>query len=99
MTISITSVEKRLVWMIRDLVIQNCFDHRTAGNPGFDDPTPVFSGFIGKHAEAIALLNEYGLVTDFTDNGGRVVAGTILNLVDTAKVLKTGPFKDEDARV
>ena len=90
-----TPAEKRLLWMIRDLVAQGCTDERF-GEISFDGPTPVFSQFIGKYAEAIALLAEYGLVTGLTDNGGRVVSGELLSLAATAEVLKTGPFRPTD---
>ena len=90
-----TPTEKRLLWLIRDLVIQSCADFPKGSRLGYDDPTPVFSGFIGVHAEAIALLAEYGLVTDLTDNGGRVVGGKVLPVGESAKVLKTGQFDEE----
>ena len=89
-----TPAEKRLLWLVRDLVLQSCTDFpkdALHAHP-FDDPIPLFSGFIAVHAEAIALLAEYGLVADLTDNGGRVVGGIMLNLIDSAQVLKTGPF-------
>lgn len=92
-----TATEKRLLWLVRDLVAQGCVDSK-ADDFSWDGPIPVFSHFIGKYAEAIALLAEYGLVTDLTDNGGRVVEGKLLSLVDTAKVLQTGifnPIKEE----
>lgn len=87
-----TPAEKQFLWMIRDLVIQGCSDWPKDARPGFDDPTPVFSQFVGKYAEAIALLADYGLVTDLADNGGRVVSGKLLSLTDMAKVLQTGIF-------
>ncbi len=90
-----TSTEKRLLWLIRDLVLQSCTDIPKDSHLGYDDPTPVFSGFIGVHAEAIALLADYGLVSDLTDNGGRVVGGNILPVGESAKVLKTGPWNDD----
>jgi hypothetical protein len=90
-----TATEKRLLWLVRDLVAQGC----TEGNPAsWDGEIFVFSQFIGKYAEAMALLAEYGLVTDLTDNGGRVVGGKLLSLVDTAEILQTGifdPIKEE----
>ena len=86
-----TPAEKRLLWMIRDLVAQSCTDERF-GEIAFDGPIPVFSQFVGKYAEAIALLAEYALVTDLTDNGGRVVSGKLLSMIDTAKMLQTGIF-------
>jgi hypothetical protein len=89
-----TPTEKRLLWVIRGLVIQSCTDVPKGSSLGYDDPTPVFSGFIGVHAEAIALLAEYGLVSDLSDNGGRVVSGNILPVGESAKVLKTGPFDE-----
>lgn len=91
-----TATEKHLLWLVRDLVAQSCADDALS----WDGPIPVFSQFIGKYAEAIALLAEYGLVTDLTDNGGRVVGGKLLSLMDTAKVLQTGifnPIKEEAA--
>jgi hypothetical protein len=87
-----TDTEKRLLWLVRDLVEQGCTDKRFGEVLDFDGPVPVFSQFIGKYAEAIALLAEYGLVTDLTDNGGRVVSGNLLPLVKTAEVLQTGVF-------
>ena len=87
-----TPTEKRLLWLVRDLVIQGCSSWPKGARPKYDDPIPVFSGFIGVHAEAIALLAEYGLVTDLTDNGGRVVGGKLLPVAETAQVLKTGVF-------
>lgn len=87
-----TPTEKQFLWMIRDLVLQGCTDERFGEVLTFDGPTPIFSQFIGKYAEATALLAEYGLVTDLTDNGGRVVSGKMLSLVETAKVLQTGVF-------
>lgn len=87
-----TPTEKRLLWLVRDLVLQSCSNWPKGYTPAYDDPTPVFSGFIGVHAEAIALLAEYGLVSDLTDNGGRVVGGNILPVGETAQVLKTGIF-------
>ena len=93
--IASTPTERRLLWLVRDLVLQSCTDYpKDAPTPAYDDPTPVFSGFIAVHAEAIALLAEYGLVTDLTDNGGRVVAGKILPVGESAEVLKTGPFAE-----
>lgn len=89
-----TPIEKRLLWLIRDLVIQSCSDWPRNSKPAYGDPIPVFSGFIGVHAEAIALLAEYGLVTDVSDNGGRVVSGKILPVGESAQVLKTGLFKE-----
>lgn len=89
-----TPTEKRLLWLIRYLVLQSCSDWPKDSKPAYDDPTPVFSGFVGVHAEAIALLAEYGVVTDLTDNGGRVVGGTLLPPSETAAVLKTGPFDE-----
>jgi len=90
-----TPAEKRLLWLVRDLVVQNCWDRKAEDlSTAWDGPIPVFSQFIGKYAEAIALLGEYGLVTDLVDNGGRVVGGSLLSLLDTAEVLKTGPFRD-----
>jgi hypothetical protein len=86
-----TDTEKRLLWLVRDLVAQDCVD-RTADDFSCDDPIPVFSQFIGKYAEAIALLAEYGLVTDLTNNGDRVVSGKLLSLMKTAEVLQTGIF-------
>ena len=91
---AITPTEKRLLWLVRDLVLQSCTDFPKGAvhiHP-FDDSTPVFSGFIAVHAEAIALLAEYGLAVKVTDNGGRVVGGMMLNMVDSAQVLRTGPF-------
>ena len=90
-----TPAEKRLLWLIRDLVIQSC-DDTSEADWTFDGPRSVFSGFIGVHAEAIALLAEYGLVLDLTDNGGRVVGGKLLGCMATAEVLKTGPFRPKD---
>jgi hypothetical protein len=87
-----TPIERRLLWLVRDLVLQSCTDYPKDARPDYDKPTPVFSGFIAVHAEAIALLAEYGLVTDLTDNGGRVVGGNVLTLEESAAVLKTGPF-------
>lgn len=87
-----TDIEKRLLWMVRDLVAQDCIDERFGEVLDFDGPAPVFSQFIGKYAEAIALLAEYGLVTDLTDNGGRVVSGKLLSLMKTAEVLQTGVY-------
>lgn len=94
-----TPAEKRLLWLVRDLVAQGCTD--TSKPVEFDGPIPVFSEFIGVYAEAIALLAEYALVTDLTDNGGRVVSANLLPVGETAQVLKTGPFrpKDEPLRV
>jgi hypothetical protein len=87
-----TSVEKRLLWLVRDLVQQSnsVFDESQT----FDGPIPVFSQFIGVYAEAIALLAEYGLVTDLTDNGGRAVGGKLLSVGESAAVLKTDPWDD-----
>ena len=93
---SATPTEKRFLWLIRDLVIQSCSDWPKDAKPAYDDPTPVFSGFIGVHAEAIALLAEYGLVIDLTDNGGRVVGGTMLSVGESARILRTGPFREKD---
>jgi hypothetical protein len=97
---AITPTEKCLLWLVRDLVLQSCtdFPKDALHTHPFDDSTPVFSGFIAVHAEAIALLAEYGLVANVTDNGGRVVGGTMLNLVDSAQVLKTGPFAPKDEK-
>ena len=91
-----TVAEKRLLWLIRDLVAQSCADYKKNPIPAYDDPIPVFSGFIGIHAEAITLLAEYGLVMDLTDNGGRVVSGKLLPMGGAAKVLKTGPFRPKE---
>ena len=87
-----TDTEKRLLWMVRDLVAQSCPDRMKDDSTAWDGPISVFSQFVGRYAEAIALLAEYGLVTDLMDNGGRVVGGKLLSLVDTAKVLQTGIF-------
>ena len=81
--------------MVRDLVAQNCGDYKQVVE--FDGPVPVFSGFIAKHAEAIALLGEYGMVTELTDNGGRVVSAKLLPMGETAEVLKTGLFRPKEA--
>jgi hypothetical protein len=89
-----TAAERRLLWLIRDLVSQHCFDMPKDRKLAYGDPVPVFSQFIAINATAIALLNEYGLVTDFTDNEGRVVGGTLLTQEQTAQVLKTGPFAE-----
>ena len=89
-----TPTERRLLWLVRDLVLQSCTDCPKGSHLAYEDPTPVFSGFIGIYAEAIALLAEYGLVTDLTDNGGRVVSGTVLPVGESAQVLKTGPFRE-----
>jgi hypothetical protein len=86
-----TPAEKQFLWMIRDLVAQGCIDWQNDEGP-WDGPIPVFSQFVARYAEAIALLAEYGLVTDLTDNGGRVVSGKLLSLIDTAKTLQTGVF-------
>ena len=77
------------------VVLQGCSDWPKGTQPMYDDPTPVFSGFIAVYAEAIALLAEYGLVADLTDNGGRVVSGTLLPVGESAKVLKTGPWAEK----
>lgn len=82
--------------MVRDLVAQSCPDRMKNDSTAWDGPVPVFSQFIGKYSEAIALLAEYGLVTDLADNGGRVVGGNLLSLAETARVLKTGPFKPKE---
>ena len=90
-----TPTERRLLWLVRDLVIQSCTSYpKGSPAPAYDDPTPVFSGFIAVYAEAIALLAEYGLVTGLTDNGGRVVGGNVLTPEESAQVLKTGPFAE-----
>jgi len=91
-----TVAEKRLLWLIRDLVAQSCADYKKSATPAYDDPIHVFSGFIGIRAEAIALLAEYGLVKDLADNGGRVVRGKLLPVGEAAKVLKTGPFRPKE---
>ena len=98
-SVSNTPAEKQFLWMIRDLVAQGCCDRAKDDSISWDGPIPVFSQFVGKYAEAIALLADYGLVTDLTDNGGRVVSGKLLSLVDTAKVLQTGIFnpREEEA--
>ncbi len=93
--IASTSAEKIMLWLIRDLVVQNC-DQTSEADWTFDGPRSVFSGFIGVHAEAIAFLADYGLVTDLTDNGGRVVSGKLMGELDTASVLKTGPYRPTD---
>ena len=93
-TVANTPVEKRLLWLVRDLVAQGCTD--TSKPVEFDGPIPVFSEFIGVYAEAIALLAEYALVTDLTGNGGRVVSANLLPVGETAQVLKTGPFRSKD---
>lgn len=90
-----TAIEKRLLWLIRDLVVQSCSDWPKDAKPAYDDPIPVFSGFIAVHAEAIALLGEYGLIAELTDNGGRVVGGKVLPVGETAQILKTGWFIEE----
>jgi hypothetical protein len=87
-----TATEKRLLWMVRDLVAQGCTEYKKGDPISWDGPIPVFSQFVGKYAEAIALFAEYGLVTDLTDNGGRVVSGKLLSLMKTAEVLQTGIF-------
>ena len=87
-----TAVEKQLLWLVRNLVVQGCTDERFGQALAFDGPTPVFSQFIGIYAQAIALLADYGLVTGLTDNGGRVVSGNIIPPVETAKTLQTGMF-------
>ena len=90
-----TDIEKRLLWMIRDLVAQSCPDRMKDDSTAWDGPISVFSQFVGRYAEAIALLAEYGLVTDLMDNGGRVVGGKLLSLMETAQILKTGWFIEE----
>ena len=87
-----TDTEKRLLWMVRDLVAQSCADRSKDYSTSWDGPIVVFSQFVGKYAEAIALLAEYGLVAYLRDNGGRVVQGKLLSLMDKAKVLETGIF-------
>ena len=95
MKIATTDTEKQLLWIVRDLVAQSCDDTRRDVEKKYDDPIPVFSQFIAIHAEAIVTLAAYGIVTDVTDNGGRVVAGKLLSNIETAKILKTGIFGDK----
>ena len=89
-----TDIERKLLWLVRNLVIQNCTEI-TPAPLGYDDPIPVFSGFIGIHAEAISLLAEFGIVTDLSDNHGRVTSGNVLDEVSTARVLKSGIFAEK----
>lgn len=63
-----TEQEKTLLWFVRDLVLQGC----TTTYP------EVFSGFIGIYADALILLNEYGLLREFRDDGRRCVDGRML---------------------
>ncbi len=91
-----TATEKRLLWMVRELVAQSCPDRMKDDSTSWDGPISVFSQFVGRYAEAIALLADYGLVTDLTDNGVRVVGGKLLGGMATAEVLKTGPFRPKD---
>ena len=91
-----TPTEKRLLWLVRDLVIQNCLEV-AEGHVNWNRPLPVFSGFIGVHAEAIRFLSEYGLVVDFVDGaGGRDVRGSVLTMDATAKILNTYKIDLED---
>jgi hypothetical protein len=90
-----TPAERRLLWLVRDLIAQACSEKDDSAT-SWDGPIPVFSQFIGKYAEAIALLAEYGLVTELTDNVGRMVGGRLLSLNDTARVLQTGWFEPRD---
>ena len=90
-----TPIEKRLLWLVRDLVLQSCAIYPKVSTLSYDDAALVFSGFIGIYAEAIALLAEYGLVTDLNDNGGRGVEGKLLSVGESAQVLKTGPFRED----
>lgn len=85
-----------MIWMILDLVLQGCTDsRRDVTRISFDDPTPVFSQFISIYATAIVFLQSYGIVTDVRDNGGRVVSGKMLPLIECAKILKTGIYSDK----
>ena len=95
--IATTDQEKELVWILCGLVSQHCVDTQKAGDLRYDDPVPLESGFIRINAEAIRLLNEYGLITDFQDSGPqyRGVWGKLVSPGMTAKILKTGVFAEE----
>ena len=92
--IATTPVERQLLWTIADLVAQNCSDHSPRDQrPVYGESSRVFSEFIAAHAEAIALLASYGLVTDLFDNGRRTVEGKLLGGLEIARILRTGPFE------
>ena len=90
-----TDTETQLLWMVRELVAQGCDDTRRDVKIGYDEPFPIFSKFVAIYAEAIVLLEDYGIVTGVTDNGGRVVAGKMLSRFEAARILKTGIFDEK----
>ena len=52
-----TATEKRLLWMVRDLVAKGCIDHTKDESTSWDGPIPVFSSHVtvdASAAEAIA---------------------------------------------